>query len=147
MTCLECNTQLSYLDHRRSMDQFGAELCDRHLHRMERLIRDHRVPAEAVILYYLLLENGTRAMLSWWDGKQTVDLALSRVKLNIEIDTGGRPLTHNQALHQLEETMHSFKNGFTCIRIPDYLIRNYRQDTLVYLQGIIGGLKSNLKVV
>jgi hypothetical protein len=147
MTCLECNKKLSYLDHRASMDLFQAELCASHRIRLERLIRKGHIPTEAVMLYYGLREAGIRPMLAWWDGKKTVDLALSRVKLNIEIDRGLESLTHEQAMYELEQTMHSFRNGFTTIRIPDFLIRNHLRETVANVLGIMEGLKANLKVV
>lgn len=147
MTCLECNKELSYLDHRAAMDRFGVELCKTHLTRLERLVKTQNTPEEAIILYYGLKQAGTHAMIAWWDGKKTVDLAVSRVKLNIEIDRGLGLMTHEQALNDLEETMHSFKNGFTTIRVPHFLIRKHLKETIANIQGIIEGLKSNLKVV
>lgn len=147
MTCLECNKELSYLDHREAMDRFGVELCKAHLTRLERLIKTQKTPEEAIILYYGLKQAGTQAMIAWWDGKKTVDLAVSRVKLNIEIDRGLDLMTHDQAMNDLEDTMHSFKNGFTTIRIPHFLIRKNLKETIANIQGIIEGLKTNLKVV
>jgi very-short-patch-repair endonuclease len=86
-------------------------------------------------------------MLEWWDGKKSVDIAISRVKLNIEIDTEYQMLTHEQAMNNLEETMHSFKNGFTTIRIPHVVIKHYLQETVQSIVGIIEGLKVNIKVI
>ncbi len=147
MTCLECQKELSYLDHRKALELLNLELCSAHRNRMVKLMRTHEVPVEAIQLYYGLKKMGIRAMLAWWDGKKTVHLAVSRVKLNIEIDTGHGAMTHDQAMNDLEETMHSFKNGFTTIRIPDFLVHKYLQETLVNVEGIIEGLKSNIKVV
>lgn len=147
MNCVECNKELSYLDHRGAMERFGAELCPEHLSRLERLIKSHNTPSEAIMLYYGLKEAGVSAMLAWWDGKRTVDLAVSRVKLNIEIDRGFEGMTHDQVMHGLERTMHSFRNGFTTIRIPDFLVRNHLSETTSNILGIIEGLKANIKVV
>ncbi|MBC2840452.1 hypothetical protein [Robiginitalea sp. SC105] len=147
MTCLDCQKELSYLDHRESLERLNLELCPAHRARMEKLMRTHKTPIEAIQLYYGLKKSGTRAMLAWWDGKKTVDLAVSRVKLNIEIDRGHGAMTHDQAMNDLEETMHSFKNGFTHIRIPDFLVQKYYRETLSNIEGIIEGLKNNIKVV
>lgn len=144
---MECKKELGYLDHRYAMERFGAELCQDHVSRLERLIKSHHTPAEAIMLYYRLKEAGVSAMLAWWDGKRTVDLAVSRAKLNIEIDCGFEGMTHDQALHGLEQSMHSFRNGFTTIRIPDFLVRNYLSETTSNILGIIEGLKANIKVV
>ena len=147
MNCLECNAALNYLDHRNAMDSLGVELCTKHQNRMKTVIEAHDTPLEAVQLYYGLKEVGISAMLEWWDGKKSIDIAISRVKLNIEVDTEYHMLTHEQAMNDLEETMHSFKNGFTTIRIPHILIRHYLKETVHNIMGIMQGLKANIKTI
>ncbi|WP_297795008.1 hypothetical protein [uncultured Eudoraea sp.] len=147
MTCLECKKELSYMDHRMSMESYGVELCARHRERMDKLIRQNNTPIEAIRLYYGLKEAGVNPMLEWWDGKKSVDIAFSRVKLNIEIDTEYHMLTHDQAINDLEETMHSFQDGFTTIRIPNMLIKHYLKETVNNILGIKEGLRANTKVI
>ncbi len=147
MNCLECNKELSYLDHRNAMDSLGVELCAQHQARMEQLVEKNNTPMEAIQLYYGLKEVGVQAMLEWWDGKKSIDIAISRVKLNIEIDVEYHMLTHEQAMNDLEEAMHSFKNGFTTIRIPHILIRHYLKETVHNIIGIMEGLKANIKTI
>lgn len=147
MKCLECNIELGYLDHRNSMDSLGIELCDQHRSRMEKLINQNGTPLEAIQLYYGLKDEGVNAMLEWWDGKKSVDIAISRVKLNIEIDCEYHMMTHEQAINDLEEAMHSFKNGFTTIRIPHVLIKHYLKETVLNIIGIMEGLRANIKVI
>jgi len=147
MNCLECNAALNYLDHRNAMDSLGVELCTKHQDRMKMVIETHNTPLEAVQLYYGLKEVGVNAMLEWWDGQKSIDIAISRVKLNIEVDTEYHMLTHEQAMNDLEETMHSFKNGFTTIRIPHVLIRHYLKETVHNITGIMQGLKANIKTI
>ncbi len=147
MNCLECNKELGYLDHKNAMDTVGVELCQQHFVRMKKLIQQHETPLEAIQLYYGLKEAGVNAMLEWWDGKKSVDIAISRVKLNIEIDTKYHMLTHEQAINDLEEAMHSFKNGFTTIRIPHVLIKHYLKETVHNILGIMEGLRANIKVI
>ena len=147
MTCLECNIELGYIDHKNSMDSLGIELCDQHRSRMEKLINQNGTPLEAIQLYYGLKEEGINAMLEWWDGKKSVDIAISRVKLNIEIDCEYHMMTHEQAINDLEEAMHSFKNGFTTIRIPHVLIKHYLKETVHNIIGIMEGLRANIKVI
>ena len=129
------------------MDSFGVELCDQHKTRLEKLIRLNKTPVEAIRLYYGLKNAGVSPMLEWWDGNKSIDIAISRVKLNIEIDTDYQMMTHEQAMNNLEEAMHSFQNGFTTIRIPHTLIRHYLSETVSSVLGIIEGLKVNIKVV
>jgi very-short-patch-repair endonuclease len=147
MTCLECNKELGYQDHKNAMESLGVELCDKHHDRMKALIKKYDTPLEAIQLYYGLKEAGVKAMLEWWDGKKSVDIAISRVKLNIEIDSAYERLTEQQAIHNLEEAMHSFKNGFTTIRIPHIVVRYYLNETVRNIIGIMEGLKANLKTI
>ena len=147
MNCLECNIELGYLDHKNSMDSLGIELCEQHRSRMEKLINQNGTPLEAIQLYYGLKEEGINAMLEWWDGKKSVDIAISRVKLNIEIDCEYHMMTHEQAINDLEEAMHSFKNGFTTIRIPHVLIKHYLKETVLNIIGIMEGLRANIKAI
>ena len=129
------------------MDNLGVELCEPHQTRMVKLMDQNKTPVEAIQLYYALKEAGLKTMLEWWDGKKSVDIAISRVKLNIEIDAEYQMLTHEQAINDLERTMHSFKNGFTTIRIPHVLIKYYKKETVQNILGIVEGLKANLKVI
>lgn len=147
MTCLECNKELGYVDHKNSMSALGVELCGQHRKRMEKLREQNGTPLEAIQLYYGLKKEGVSAMLEWWDGKKSVDIAISRVKLNIEIDCEYHMLTHEQAMNDLEEAMHSFKNGFTTIRIPHVLIKHYLKETVQNIIGIMEGLRANIKAI
>ncbi|MEZ4970699.1 MAG: hypothetical protein R2814_13780 [Flavobacteriaceae bacterium] len=147
MTCLDCNKELDHHDHKSAMELLGLALCTKHKDRMEKLIKLNRTPKEAIQLYYGLKKAGVNPMLEWWDGKKSVDIAISRVKLNIEIDTEYHSITHEQAINDLEEAMHSFKNGFTTIRIPHILIKYYLKETVDNILGIMQGLKANIKVL
>ena len=147
MKCLECRKELSYIDHKNSMDVLGVELCVQHKVRMNKIIEKNNTSKEAIQLYYGLREAGINPMLEWWDGKKSVDIAISRVKLNIEIDTEYHMISHDQAINDLEETMHSFKNGFTTIRIPHVLVKHYLEETVNNILGIMQGLKENIKVI
>jgi very-short-patch-repair endonuclease len=129
------------------METFGVELCAQHQRRMVKLIEENQTPMEAIQLYYGLRSEGIKAMLEWWDGKKSIDIAISRVKLNIEIESEYHMMTHEQAMNDLEEAMHSYKNGFTTIRIPHILIRHYLKETVHNIIGIMEGLRANLKAI
>jgi very-short-patch-repair endonuclease len=129
------------------MEIYGVELCSKHKARMDRLIKQNNTPVAAIRLYYGLKAAGANPMLEWWDGKKSVDIAFSRVKLNIEIDTDYHMLTHEQAINDLEQAMHSFQNGFTTVRIPHMLIKHYLKETVDNILGIMEGLKLNSKVI
>ncbi len=147
MTCLECKKELGYIDHKKSMDSMGVELCAQHRKRMEMLVERNNTPKEAIRLYYGLKNVGVNPMLEWWDGSKFVTLAISRVKLNIEIDTDLQLISHERAISNLEDAMHSFKSGFTTIRIPHVLIKHYLNETIDNVLGIMDGLRANAKVI
>ena len=135
------------MDHREAMESLGVELCRKHKKRIEKLIKSNNTSLAAVQLYYGLKAVGESPMLEWWNGNKFVDLAFSRVKLNIEIDDQYDKLTDQQAINHLEEVMHSFKNGFTTIRIPHTLVKYHLNDTVTNILGIIEGLRLNIKVI
>ncbi|GGW32382.1 hypothetical protein [Arenibacter certesii] len=147
MTCLECKERLNYIDHKNAMDAFGLELCAKHMLRVEKIIKLKGTPKEAIQLYYGLKDAGIDPTLEWWDGKKSVDIAISRVRLNIEVDTEYHRISHEQAITDLEEAMHSFKNGFTTIRIPHVIIKFYLKETVQNILGIAEGLKANIKAI
>ncbi|RIV41926.1 hypothetical protein [Flagellimonas pelagia] len=147
MTCKDCEKSIDSHQYKTSMESLGIHLCDRHSRLIKKVILDNNTPLEAIHLFYALKEAGAHPMLEWWDGKRSVDIAISRVKLNIEIDKDYNMITHEQAISDLEDAMHSFKNGFTTIRIPHLAIKYYLEETVQNILGIISGLKANIKAI
>ncbi|WP_228235983.1 hypothetical protein [Allomuricauda sp. M10] len=147
MTCKDCEKSIDSHQYQTSLESLGIHLCDRHARLIKKVILDNNTPIEAIHLFYALKEAGAHPMLEWWDGKRSVDIAISRVKLNIEIDKDYNMITHEQAISDLEDAMHSFKNGFTTIRIPHLAIKYYLEETVQNILGIISGLKANIKAI
>lgn len=147
MTCKDCGKLLDEHEKEASLESLGVPLCARHTRLIKRIILNNNTPLEAIQLFYGLKDRGAQPMLEWWDGKKSVDIAFSRVKLNIEIDTEYSLITHEQALKDLEDAMHSFNNGFTTIRIPHLTVKYYLEDTIDNILGIVAGLKTNMKVI
>ncbi len=145
MICSECKKEINQNQHKMFLDKIGVDLCERHTSLILKLMAENGTSIEAVRLYYGLKAVGIKPTLEWWDGKKFVNLAISRVKLNIEIDKEYKTISHEQAMKDLEEAMHSFKNGFTTLRIPHFLIENHLEETVSNLVVIIEGLKPALK--
>jgi len=146
-TCLDCKITLNKGVEKMALDTLGIPLCERHQNLIHRLMRRHTTPIEAVQLFYSLKVAGVAPMLEWWDGSKSIDIALSRVKLNLEIDTEYQMFTCDQVLQILEERMYSYKDGFTTIRIPHMLIRQCLQDTTDAVLGIMEGLRARSRAV
>ncbi len=147
MTCKECGKKLTDEERHGSFDVLGVALCGRHTKLIKKIILNNNTPLEAIQLFYALKEKGAHPMLEWWDGEKSVDIAFSRVKLNIEIDTDYNLITHEQALKDLEDSMRSFQNGFTTVRIPHLTVKYYLEDTVQNILEIISSLKSHIKVI
>lgn len=145
--CLDCKNILDSGVEKASIKSLGIPLCGHHQQLIHRLMKLHATPLEAVQLYYGLKEAGAAPMLEWWDGHRSVDIALSRVRLNLEIDTEYQMFTCDQVLNILEERMYSFKESFTTIRIPHMLIRQCLPDTIDAVLGIMEGLRARSRAV
>jgi hypothetical protein len=145
--CLDCKKILDPSVEKASINTLGIPLCSHHQNLIHRLMKLHETPLEAIQLYYGLKEAGAAPMLEWWDGLRSVDIALSRVKLNLEIDTEYQMFTSDQTLTILEERMYNYKNGFTTIRIPHMLIRQCLTDTIDAVLGIMEGLRARSQAV
>ncbi|GLU44637.1 hypothetical protein [Allomuricauda sp. NBRC 101325] len=147
MTCKDCDKNIGPQEKQASLEALGVQLCERHTRLIKKVILQNDTSVEAIQLFYALKEAGAHPMLEWWDGKRSVDIAISRVKLNIEIDKDYNMITHEQAISDLEDAMHSFKNGFTTIRIPHLAIKYYLEETVTNILGIVSGLKANIKAI
>lgn len=147
MTCKDCGKPIDPPQYRVSMETLGVQLCERHFELIQKVIQGNDTPVEAVMLFYALKVAGAYPTLEWWDGKKSVDIAISRVKLNIDIDTRYTMITHDHAIRDLEEAMQSFQNGFTTLRIPHLVVKHYLEDTVNNILGIISGLKANIKAI
>ena len=117
MTCKDCGKEISPQQLKVSKESIGVELCERHTRLIKKVILDNDTPIDAIHLFYALKEAGAHPMLEWWDGKKSVDIAIS------------------------------FKNGFTTIRIPHLAIKYYLDETVANILGIISGLKANIKAI
>ena len=146
-TCLDCKKDLSPVELRAAQDHFGVALCEHHQQLIRRLIRRHNTTVEAIQLYYGLKNKGIYPMLEWWDGNKSVDIAISRVKLNLEIDSEYQMLTTDEVIDTLEQRMYDYDDGFTTIRIPKVLIRQCLQDIIEAVLNIADSMKTRARAV
>jgi len=147
MTCNDCGKHIGHEEHLISTKAFGLPLCERHTKLIQKVIRENGTPIEAIKLFYALRESGANPMLEWWDGQKSIDIAISRVKLNIEIDTHDHMITDEQVLIDLDEGMYSFNNGFTTIRIPHTQVTTGLKQLVTSILRIIKDLKANTRVM
>jgi hypothetical protein len=147
MPCIECRKQLNSQEKANSSKIFNLELCQAHSSRMERLVDQQQIPIEAVRLYYHLKSAGIQSMLAWWDGKQQIDLAISRVKLNISIDSQiHNALAVSQPLIQNPDPISTDPRGYSHLKIPGYQINSFPEETVSQIRALVEELRYLTKI-
>jgi very-short-patch-repair endonuclease len=79
---------------------------------------------EALRLGNLLKDYGWKVEFEKWDGYKHIDIAITEVKVNIEVDGKQHGFSSRQALADLKRTFYSFRKGYVTLRIPNILVRN-----------------------
>ena len=83
---------------------------------------------EARALYHALVKLGIPAELEKYDGYKTIDIAITRAKVNIEVDGPQHKNNANQALADLKRTIYSFQKDYVTLRIPYCLINEHLEE-------------------
>ncbi len=88
------------------------------------IIRKYRTPTkEAADLKEALESMGVRVLVELHDGHKTIDLAIPKAKINVEVD-GMQHLTDpEQIVSDLSRGYYSHKNGYDTIHIPNEMVR------------------------
>lgn len=92
-------------------------------------ISRHKVPtAEADALKSALEARGVKVYVELHDGFKTIDLAIPRAKINVEVD-GIQHLTDpRQILADLGRGYYSHKNGYDTMHIQNEMIRAHLEE-------------------
>ena len=88
-----------------------------------------KTSAETIELYLSLRLRGVPAELEKFDGHKTVDIAIVNAKINIEVDGPHQKYTHEQALLDMQQSLHSFQKGYLTLRIPNALVNENLEET------------------
>lgn len=96
---------------------------------MLKILRHRNGPTtEAEILKGALEDRGVKVYVELHDGFKTIDLAIPRAKINIEVD-GIQHLTDpKQILSDLSRGFYSHKNGYDTMHIQNEMIRTHLDD-------------------
>ena len=88
------------------------------------LVRKHNIPTkETTALKKALEARGVRVYVELNDGFKTIDLAVPKAKLNIEVD-GIQHLTDpKQIIADLSRGYYSHKNGYNTMHIPNEMVK------------------------
>ena len=96
---------------------------------MLKIINKYQIPSpEARDLKEALEQKGVQVYVELDDGHKSVDLAIPKAKLNVEVD-GIQHLTNpHQIVADLHRGYYSHKNGYNTMHIPNEMIRLHLQE-------------------
>ncbi|MDR2810764.1 MAG: DUF559 domain-containing protein [Tannerellaceae bacterium] len=120
--CLECSTQIQDNVWDYSVKNFGVPLCQDCQKNLK--VPLQKATDEAKLLYFALRARGVPAELEKWDGNKHIDIAVTKSKLNIEVDGVHHNTNLKQTVADLRRTYHSFKKGYFTLRIPNTILRD-----------------------
>lgn len=88
---------------------------------------------------------GFDAKLEQWDKHKHIDIAIPKLKVNIEVDGGQHNFSEKQALADLKRTYYSFKKGYFTLRIPNKLVQNNAYETAKYIKQLLESSEKQLE--
>ena len=59
-----------------------------------------------------------------WDGHKSIDIAIVRAKLNIEVDGVHHNLSYKQALSDMKREYYSMKKGYYTLHVPNSIFKD-----------------------
>lgn len=143
--CSKCKETIQSDEYKYSKEKYGKILCrncqkdsSKEPSKIMPKVKDTpKATHVARTLCDALIKRGIRAELEKDDGYKHIDIAVTKAKLNIEVDGGHHNYSSEQALADLKRTLFSLKKGFQTLRIPNSLIREELNETVVLVVGIV----------
>jgi len=129
--CMKCDKSIDNDVYLYSLKNFKVPLC--RLHQAELKNKNPRPTIETLKLYYKLLKLGIPAHLHKEDGFKTIDIAIPKYKLNIEVDGVHHNWDDKQALKDLQRDYYSFTKGYYTLHIPNSLVRKRIDSAITYI--------------
>ena len=107
---------------------------------MLEIVSKNTIPTkEALALKEALETHGVRVYKELHDGHKTIDLAIPKAKLNVEVDGIQHLINPDQIVADLSRGYYSHKNGYDTLHIPNEMIR-------LHLKEISGALAEASKI-
>lgn len=120
--CRECFHQITISEYNYSVEKFEVPLCLKCQQKLKDPLSN--ATPEAIGLYFALRKNGVSAELEKNDGYKHIDIAVTKARLNIEVDGVQHNTSLDQTISDLRRTYYSFKKGYFTLRIPNTLLHN-----------------------
>lgn len=127
--CLQCDVDIEDKVHSYSTFTLGHALCRKCQNWFRDILDYSTATDESIELYFALKRRGVPAHLEKNDGFKTIDIAVPHAKVNIEVDGGHHNYSSRQAMSDLRRTLHSYKKGYTTLRIPNSLAHDNLEET------------------
>lgn len=137
MNCSYCNEELHDAISKYSFSLFKVPLCIRHQYWFKKALAEDHNTTFVLQLYVRLRELGVNPKLNKYDGHKTIDIALEKAKIHIEVDGVHHNKSATQALSDLKRTFYDMKRGITTIRIPNTLIQEGLDSCVEFLKKMV----------
>ena len=134
-SCCNCQNPVEAQVYKYSLEHYDYALCIS----CQGKLRDKMkmTTPHALALYFLLRKKGIAAELEKSDGHKTIDIAVVKARLNIEVDGSHHNTKHDQALADLQRTYYAFEKGYFTLRIPNSLLKNRLIETANYVANFV----------
>src|ERR1700730_11386674 len=116
--CLECGNSITLGVNNFSMEVHGVPLCLKH----QNWFNESMASPKAVSLYFALKSNNIPGILEFWDGKNTIEIAMPG-KLYIEV-VGDKYSQPDQAFTDFLRTFRDSKDKIPTFRVSKEHVRN-----------------------
>ena len=135
--CIECDASIDQRVFNYSLENYSHPLCRNCQEWLEDIIEYSTATDYAIDLYFALKDRGVPAKLEKSDGYKSIDIAVPHAKVNIEVDGMHHSYNGKQALTDLKRTLHSFKKGYSTLRIPNALAEYDMEQTADIITEIL----------
>jgi len=119
--CIECDATIDLRVFNYSVENYYHPLCRKCQDWLKDILEYSTATDLAIDLYFALKDRGVPAKLEKSDGYKSIDIAVPKSKVNIEVDGMHHSYSGKQALIDLKRTLHSFKKGYATLKIPNAL--------------------------
>ncbi len=137
MTCSYCSKPLSQAVAEYSLNSFNVQLCRSHQHWFTKALNEDHNTKFVLQLFVRLRELGANPFLNKWDGYKTVDIAIEKAGIHIEVDGVHHNQNPLQAMSDLKRTYYDMEFGIYTLRIPNSLIRENLYECADYIMRIV----------
>lgn len=122
--CQNCKVEITEKISKYSELHFGYPLCKSCQDWLKDIADTTSATNESISVYFALKKRNVPAQLEKSDGFKTIDIAVPHAKVNIEVDGGHHIYNVKQAMSDLKRTLHSYKKGYSTLRIPNSLAKH-----------------------